>query len=257
VRLSVRRTGRRTRRSQPSPFVRLRSFWLVWLLLGALLAVAVYQLILWPGFHLRSITVNGTSIVSSQEVVRRAGLDRTQNIWLQNMHAAAARIEAIPWVDEAHVHRTLPASVVITVVERSAQACVAAADGTRFTIDAHARVLENGCARLMQPLFRMPQIHRAPVPGAFVHAVQVTQLQRDASALEALEPATFVSYVLDAYGQLEGTMRSGVRVEFGADDDLGMKTRLLDSILKSSDVRLNALRAVDLRAPQAPVVDYR
>jgi cell division septal protein FtsQ len=229
----------------------------VWLLLGALLAVAVYQLILWPGFRLRSISVSGTAIVSAQDVIRRAAFDRTQNIWLQDMHAAAARIETIPWVEEAHVHRTLPASVFITVVERSAQACVAAGDRTRFTIDAHARVLEAGCARLPQPLFNVPQIHRAPAPGAFLHAVEVMQLQRDASELEVLEPATFVSYLLDQYGQLEGTMRSGVRVEFGADDDLGAKTSLLDSILKSSDVRLNALRAVDLRAPQAPVVDYR
>jgi cell division septal protein FtsQ len=229
----------------------------VWLLLGALLAVAAYQLILWPGFHLRSITVNGTAIVSAQDVVRYAALDGTQNIWLQDMHAAAARVEAIPWVLEAHVHRTLPASVVITVVERRAQACVAAADRTHFTIDANARVLEAGCARVVQPLFDMPQIRRAPAPGAFLHTAQVTQLQRDASALETLEPATFVRYALDGYGGLEGTMRSGVRVKFGDDDDLTAKIGLLDSILKSSAVHLRALAAVDLRAPQAPVVEYR
>jgi len=173
------------------------------------------------------------------------------------VHAAAARIEGIPWVGEARVQRRLPASVVITVIERSAQACVVAADGTLFTIDANARVLEAGCARLAQPLFELPQIRRAPAPGTFLHVAQVTQLQRDASTLEGLEPLTFTRYALDAYGGLEATMRSGVRVELGTDDDLPAKTRLLDSILKSSAVRLRPLAAVDLRAPQAPVVDYR
>jgi cell division protein FtsQ len=250
-------TVKRRRRAGPSPAARLRSLWIVWLLLGLLLAVGAYQVMLWPGFHLQRLVVTGTSIVSPDEVAHRAAIDRTKNIWLQDMHTAAARVEAIPWVAQAHVHRMLPASVTIVVVERSAQGCVVAANGDRFTVDASARVLEAGCARIARPIFLVPQMPNLPVPGTFVHSAELAQLQNDASALERLQPATFVTLSLDTFGSLEAVMRSGIRVKFGGDDDLAMKARLLDSILASSSVRLPDLAGVDLRAPAAPVVDYR
>jgi len=229
----------------------------VWLLLGVLLGVGIYQLILWPGFHLREIVVSGTSVVSRDDVLRRAALDRTKNIWLQNMHAAAARIETIPWVDQAYIHRLLPASVFIDVVERRADACAVARDGTRFTVDATARVLEPGCARIARPIMRLSDIQSAPRAGTFLHSAQLAQLQNDAAALERLDPGTFVTFDLDQFDQLETTMRSRLGVKFGDDGDLPAKVRLLDSILKSSSIRRSGLRTIDLRAPEAPVAVYR
>jgi hypothetical protein len=229
----------------------------VWLLLGALAAAGVYQLVLWPGFHLRGIAVNGTSVVSRADVIHHAALDRTRNIWLQDMRAATTRIEAIPWVDRAYIHRFLPASVSIDIVEREASACVVAHDGARFTVDASARVLEGGCGRITQPVIRIADIQGVPSAGAFVHSVSLAQLQRDAVTLDGIEPGEFVRFDFDRFDQLEATMRSGLTVEFGDDGDLPAKVSLLDSILKSSSLRRAGLRAVDLRAPEAPVADYR
>jgi cell division protein FtsQ len=235
----------------------LRAFWLIGLFFCALLGVGVYKLFLWPGFHIARIEANGAHMVTREEVVRKAAFDADVNLWLQNARAAERRVEIIPYVATARVHRGFPASVRIDIVERRPDGCVQAENGERFTVDGEGRVLEAECERVSAPLYRVPGIREALEPGTFLRSPRLARLQSDAHGLERLEPGTFLAFTLDGFDQFEAIMGSGVVVRFGADADLASKARLVAPILAATAERAREIKTVDVRAIAAPVVEYK
>lgn len=241
------------RRSKPSLFSKLRVFWIV--ALGAALAVGgtVVYALNWPGFRLGAVEVTGNAQVSRTAVLARAALERDRNIWLLDTRAAEGRIEQIPYVQSAHVRRAFPNTVAVSIAERAPYGCLRVSAGT-VTIDPERRVLERECGPMPRPLFRLPDLAPAS-PGAFVRSEALARLQADAAALRR-ESDPFVAFEYDRYGGLVATLASGIEVRFGSEGDLPEKLGLLDAIL----ARLGAgsrLRAIDLRAPSAPVVEQR
>jgi cell division protein FtsQ len=242
------------RRSKPSPLARLRAFWIVALFAVLALAGALAGALAWPGFRLGAVEVAGNAVVPRAAILARASFERGRNVWLLDTGAAERRIEQIPYVETARVHRALPNALGISIVERAPLGCLIAGDGAALTIDARRRVLERGCARLPRPVFRVPGL-AAGAPGAFLGSEALARLQADAAALQS-GPDQFVAFALDGYGGLEATLASGLLVRFGADGDLPAKLQLLAAIL--ADPGTGApLRAIDLRAPSAPVVERR
>jgi cell division protein FtsQ len=239
------------RRSKPSPLSRLRSFWVVALCAFAALAGTVVYALNWPGFRFGALEVAGNALVPRSEIVARAAFESDRNIWLLDTRAAERRIEQIPYVREAHVRRTFPNAVGISVVERAPEACLVTAGDSALTIDADRRVLESECERVARPLFRLPSLPAAE-PGAFVRSEALVRLQQDAKSLRR-ETDPFVSFAYDRYGGLLATLESGIEVRFGSEADLAQKVRLLDAILARPGTAAQ-LRAIDLRAPAAPVV---
>ncbi len=238
------------RRSKPSPLSRLRAFWIVALAGMLVLAGGGAYALNWPGFYLNALEVGGNAIVPRAEIVARAALPADRNIWLLDTRAAERRIERIPYVRDAIVRRKFPNAVEIAVSERVPEGCLLAS-GSALTIDADRRVLELGCDRLPQPLYRLPGL-AAVAPGEDERSDDLDRLLRDAGTL-GQGPHAFVAFGYDAYGGLLATLRGGVEVRFGSDGDLPEKLRLLDAILALPGAGAG-VRAIDLRAPAAPVV---
>jgi hypothetical protein len=244
-------------RSRSSPAARLRAFWLLGIVLVGVIGYAGYEALLWPGFHLAGVEVRGTHLVERDAVLARAALDPEVNIWLQDTRAVARRIEMLPYVHWAYVHRFLPASVHIDIVERRPAGCAEARNGERFTVDDYARVLEASCERILVPLYRLPDVQAAPAPGVFLHSARLARLQNDARMLERWQPGAFIAFTTDTFDELEATMRSGILVRFGGDADLSGKARLVGPILAAVSKRVPEIKVVDVRAPAAPIVEFR
>lgn len=232
----------------------MRPFWAALAVVAVVLAVAGYYAATWPGFYPKAVTVSGNRVVSSAEILQRAAIAPHANIWLQNTHAAAARIEAIPYVKEARVHRLLPASVGITVSERKPFA-VLEYGGQRALVDGDLRVLQPSAGPSMLPLIAGGK-SAMPRPGAFVEDPSVQRLRDDYEALtEAHVAVRSVRY--DKFGDLVATMRNGIDLLLGDDGDLAKKTPLIDPIVSQVGATGRKLAAVDLRAPNTPVVVYK
>jgi cell division septal protein FtsQ len=217
---------------------------------GALGALATL-----PAFRLHALTVTGTSHVGRDEVVARAALDPQANIWLLDTSATERRIESIPYVLAAHVHRRPPGDVWIDVTERTPAACVRDAHGHELLVDAALRVLEEICT----PGYGLTYDVRARLDagaGAFLADPELHALEADADALAA-DGDRYRAFSHDAFGQLQATMQSGIEVRFGDDDDLARKQRLIGPILAELGPRALDVRTLDVRAPAAPVVEYR
>jgi len=216
---------------------------------------ALWALASLPAFRLHALTVTGTSHVGRDEVVDRAALDPHANIWLLDTSAAERRIEGIPYVLSAHVHRRPPGDMWIDVTEREPAACVRDADGHELLVDDALRVLEEICT----PGYGVTLDVRARLnagAGAFLDDPEVRALQADAAAL-ATDGNRYRAFSHDAFGQLEATMESGIEVRFGDDDDLERKQRLIGPILAELGPRALDVRTLDVRAPSTPVVEYR
>ncbi|HTU83396.1 MAG TPA: FtsQ-type POTRA domain-containing protein [Candidatus Acidoferrales bacterium] len=246
--------GALPRRRKPSPAARLRRFWLPLFLFVVLAGGGTAALVTWPGFSPRSVVVTGNRIVPTAEIVAAAAVAPHVNMWMQNPHAIARRIEDIPYVDRARVLRVPPATVEIQIVERAPFAVVRSGLAAAL-VDRSLRVLaDGGDASDVAVLVVRPGLQLTP--GAFIEDSGAEQL-RDAYAAMLAAHVVPSQLALDRYGGVVVTMPGGVRVLLGDDDDMTRKLALVDPILAQVARSGRRIAAIDLRAPNTPVVDYR
>lgn len=247
-------TARKPKRVKKSAAARLRPFWFLIVIVAIAASGAGYWAATWPGFFPKRITITGNHAVPSQEVAARAAIAPRENIWLQNTRAATARIEAIPYIKDAAVHRMPPALVYINVTERIPFA-VARFGTHRVVIDRDLRVLQNADTSDALPVI-VAKGDALPIPGVFIKDPDTAHLRDDYEVLsQAHVAAAQLSY--DRFGDLAVTMRSGVKLLLGDDSDLGQKVPLIGPILSQVAAQGKKIAAVDLRAPKTPVVVYK
>jgi|HubBroStandDraft_5_1064220.scaffolds.fasta_scaffold00098_12 cell division protein FtsQ len=220
------------------------------LLIVAGLAVAAT----WPGFTPKQVWVVGNHVVSSREILARAGIARGRSIWLQDTRGIARRIEGIPYVATASVHRIPPASMRITVSERAPFAILQSGPESAM-VDRALRVLGPATEDEERPVLIVPA-GLALWPGEFVTAREAVAL-RDAYGAISERRIIPLSLTLDRYGGLVITVRGGLRLLLGPQSDLAQKLTLVDAILAQVVHGQRRIAAIDVRAPGTPVVVYR
>ncbi|HEY8320222.1 MAG TPA: FtsQ-type POTRA domain-containing protein [Candidatus Baltobacteraceae bacterium] len=248
------------RRRKKSAASRLSRFWILAVAIAVAAAIGGYFAATWSGFNPSKIAVVGNdALVPTGQVLAAAGLDRRRNVWLQDTHAAAARVEAIAYVATARVHRLFPASVTIAVTERAPFAMVGAYGSTqgRALVDADLRVLSDVADDAPAA---MPTIEtNRPVAlaiGSFLKDPEVVAMRDDLGALRAAH-VDVVDLRYDKYESLIVRLRDGTIVLLGDDgEDLQKKIALIGPI-RAQLAKGRPIAAIDLRAPNTPVVRYK
>ncbi len=245
------------RRREPSLLARIKPFWIFVLVLVGLAGWGGAWLAQSPSLRVARVGVDVplASPVTRDQVRAVAGITRETNVWLINTREAAARIEAIPYVDRAMIHRgQFPQPFVeLAISVRRPTACVRAGGGA-VTIDATARVLQTGCA--VPSLPRIDAVRaQVPAPGATISDPEVGRLLADAKVLADANVGVR-SLGRDRWGGLEAVDVTGVRLEFGPDGDLAGKAALVAPVRRGIG-RKRPVRAIDLRAPATPIVEFR
>jgi hypothetical protein len=225
-------------------------------LLAAIGGAALYELIRWPGFQPQFIDVTGLNIVERNDVLDKAQIDHHSNVWFLDRKAAIARVQTLPYVQTAQIAILPPAHVTIAVTEREPFGCVIAADGTRFLVDRELRVLEADCGRKQQPMFHANNVAAVPAPGSFLKNPPLAGMMSAETALSA-KGAVYTLYDTDSYGELFAVRPDGIVVKFGSFNDLEAKQHLVEPILDTVRGRLGSIKAVDVRTPATPVIEYR
>lgn len=248
---------RQLRRRKPSLAARVRPFWIVGIVLAVLTGWAAFALAESPWFRIAHVGIDVPigSPVSRDQVRRAAAIAPDANLWLLRTHAIARRLEAIPYVDAASVHRgQFPQPFVeIAVSVRRPTACVRAG-GRLVTIDRTARVLQDGCADAQ--LARLDAgAARVPPPGGTIGDPAVGRLLDDVKVLADANLAVR-QIGRDRWGGLQAVDVTGVTLRFGEDEDLAKKAALVEPVRAGLGTH-RAVRAIDLRAPGAPTVEFR
>ena len=242
------------KRRKPSPAARIRPFWLPIGLAVIVAAVVLVFFATYPGFDPQRVSVSGNSRVSRQEILTRAAVAPQTTIWLQNTGAIAQRISAIPYIDKAHVRRIPPATIRIVVTERTPFAQLRSGYDTEV-VDRSLRVLEPAATESALPVFDLePGIDLTP--GSFVRSSAAFALRKAFETMVSRQ-ITPVELGFDRYGGLVVTLRGGLRLLLGGQNDLAQKLTLADAILSQIVAGKGRIAAIDLRAPSAPVLVYR
>lgn len=247
-------TARKTQRRKKSAAARLRPFWFLIALVAVVGAAGGYWAATWPGFYPRDVVLRGNRVVPGQEIVARAAIVGNQNLWLQNMRAAAARVAEIPYIKDVSIHRSLPATITVRVTERIPFALVRISEQS-VLIDRDLRVLQSGGEGEALPVF-VGRGKTAPPPGAFLKDPQAARLRDDFELLSRAHVAA-ATFRYDRFDDLIVSMRTGVTLLLGGDGDLAQKAALVDPILSQVAAQGKKIAEVDLRAPRTPVVVYR
>jgi cell division protein FtsQ len=243
------------RRRRKTAAARLRPFWFLVLLGVAVAAAFGYFLVTWPALRPHTIVVEGNRIVSKDDVLKAAAIDLRSNVWLQNTHAMTGRIDAIPYVETASVHREVPANVRISITERRPFALLKTVGGT-YVLDRDLRVLQadDGSFSLL-PVFVEEDVPQ-PRVGSTLKEPALLALRDDEEALlDAQLGATSLTH--DKYGDLVVVLRDGVRVLFGDESELQKTIPLVEPILTQVGRAGRPISTIDLRAPSTPVVVYK
>lgn len=245
------------RRRKPSLAARVRPFWIVAVVLVAGLSWGLSALAGSPWFRVARVGVDVPlgSPVSRDEIRAAAAIGPDANVWLLRGGGLTRRIEAIPYVDRATVHRgQFPQPFVeLAVTVRRPSACVRGG-GREVTIDAGARVLQAGCALAGAARIDAGR-GKLPIPGAWIDDPDVSKLLADAKVLADAELAVR-GLARDRWGGLEAVDVTGVTLRFGPDGDLAAKAALVAPVRAGIGTK-RKLRAIDLRAPATPVVQFR
>jgi cell division septal protein FtsQ len=248
------RGGKPPRRRKPSLTARVRPFWVPIILVAAVIAAALVAAAMWPGFYPRRIVVSGNSQVSRPEILARAHVSPNRSIWLQNTGAMRRRIEAIPEIATASI-LPMPSGVLrIRVTERRPFA-ILRNRAESVVVDRALRVLMPTSGDESLPEFTVEGSAEL-TPGEFV-ATTSTLALRDAYDAMAARHITPAGLSFDRYGGLVVTLRNGLRVLIGQQNDLAQKLTLVDAILMQVVRSQRRIAAIDVRAPGTPVVVYR
>jgi cell division protein FtsQ len=165
--------------------------------------------------------------------------------------AAAGRIERLPWVDRAHLVKRWPATVVVTVTERTPVALARAGDQWAL-VDGHGRLLEAGPGvgnqGVLPVIFGDGPLGRpgSSLPPGWASALRV------ATAIPQSLVGTIASITTTADGELELHMVPTGLVRFGRPDDVDQKLVSLATLL--TQVKLRGSIVIDVRVPDAPAV---
>ena len=130
---------------------RYKKNYLLRLLLLIALGVGVYYWLTSSFFDLRQVVVENNSYYTKEQIIAKSDAKMGQNIFgIKTNHMRDALLED-PYMKSARVKRSLPASVIITVEERSEAATIPYAD-LFVVIDINGLVLRKTNTELPLPL---------------------------------------------------------------------------------------------------------
>jgi cell division protein FtsQ len=201
-----------------------------------------------PLLDVDRIEVDGAARTGTETVREAAAIGDGAPLLDVDTGAAAARVEALPWVARAKVTRQPPGDVRIAVEER-APAAVVAADGRLALVDETGRVLA-GVASAPAGLVTVDGLAALPAPGD-----QVPESLRPALAVALRVAAALeerAAAVRSTDGGLEVSLAEGGLALLGTADDLDTKLVALVAVLDQVD--RGCLERVDVRVPTSPVL---
>ena len=111
---------------------------LVVLALGALVSAIVWGLVgLWRGpvFSIKKVVVVGTTRLTRAAVIKEAAIPSDATLLRLSAKGIEDRLTSDPWVASAHVSRTFPSTLVVTIVERTPAALVDAGGTALWLVD--------------------------------------------------------------------------------------------------------------------------
>jgi cell division protein FtsQ len=235
---------------------RRRLRWIGGALVTLALAVAAVALLHTSWFSARVVSVSGPHPhTSDAAIVAAAGLNDHPALISVDPGSTAQRVEALPFIASAEVHRHWPDAVAISVTERVPAVEMAGPGTTWSVLDGHGRTLEVLPAR--PPGLVLLVVHSAAglTPPAPVGGTLAVAGSFGLTVCRTLPPA-FAAQVISVTEAPDETvslaLNSGITVLLGTNDDLVTKYEDVAAIIAHAS--LHGATTIDVTVPQSPTV---
>jgi cell division protein FtsQ len=225
--------------------------------IGVVVLVAVVVALLHtPLFSARVVKVAGAHPhTTSAAIVAAAGLVHGPPLISVDPGSTAKKVESLPFIATAQVHRHWPDGVTISVTER-VPTMVMAGRGTSWSVlDAQGRTLEvvptrpPGLAALAVVTTR-GTVRPAPVGGTLTPAGSFALTVR--RTLPPAFGAQVVSVSEAANGTVSLGLNSGITVLLGTDSDMEAKYEDVAAVIAHAS--LHGATTIDVSVPESPTV---
>jgi cell division protein FtsQ len=235
---------------------RRRLRWIGGAAAAVVLVIGVLGLMHTPWFGAQAVSVTGTHPrTPSAAIVAAAGLGGHPPLISLNAGAVAKRVESLPFIATAHVHKHWPDGVQIAVTERAPVVQMAGPGSSWSLLDGNGRTLQVVPGRVPGLVVYIVHTPTAGIPPAPVGRTLPTSAGPGLAVSRSLPPAfaaQVVSVTVAADGSISMTLSSGINVLFGTDADLTAKYQDIASILAHGT--LHATSVIDVTVPESPTV---
>jgi cell division protein FtsQ len=229
--ISVERTRRRTS--------------LLLLSLAAVAVVALVSLIARAAvFDVDEVRVSGANRETVDRILDVAAVREGIAIWSVDVGAVERRVERLPWVADATVHRRWPDTITIALREYQATAFVRSDDGSVALLGADGRVLERADAP-PPDVVEITGVRRVPEAGGMLFPPGVGALMVGIPDELAARVAS-----IDVTDGVTLRMAPRGRVRLCSADDLAAKGDIALALMR----QVEEFTAIDVCVPSAPTV---
>jgi len=139
-------------------------------LIGGHGMTVVSALTAWSGFAIEEVRITGQSDASEVDVLDRLAIGPFPSLLTFDLDAAKARVEALPWVEQATLHKLYPNALEVRVSERAPFA-IWQHDGALSLIDATGKVIVDHVAERYADLLLVVGAGAAERVGALMTLV--------------------------------------------------------------------------------------
>ena len=204
-----------------------------------------------PIFGVSEVLVEGNNKLTSEEIINISGIQKGQNIFRINIKKTAAKLEELPYVNDAEIVRKFPAKVKIVLAEATEDIIIdTPLEFIVATIDSKVLYKTDNVTEVPVPIVKGVKVKAAEV-GA---KVESEDLEKDSKNLEYVKSFFGSDYwsEIDEFDVSDPSnfmmiMRSGMRVTFGTVEtleSLERKVKMLDAIIPQ--VKQNERSYLDL-----------
>jgi len=209
-----------------------------------------------PWFSAQVVSVSGAHPhTSTGAIVAAAGLEGHPPLISVDPGATAVRVESLPFIASAQVHRHWPDGVTISVTERVPKAVMAGPGTSWAVLDGHGRTLVVDPGRPPGLIVLTVQTLKGPArPGPVGHTL--SGAGAFALAVCRTLPVAFSAQVVSVAEAPNATvslgLNSGITVLLGTDSDMVAKYEDVAAVIAHAS--LHGATTIDVTVPQSPTV---
>jgi len=232
-----------------SKIKRKKSWYLIWTLVFLFFVASLASIIITlPVFKIVKIEVEGTRLISPEQILKAAAIPSGENLFLTRFSQAISRIRAISTVKEVKISRRLPDTVLIIIKERR-EAAVTVLDDRSVLVDEEGVILD---------VRELPDISGLPVLLGVKKAEDIS-----GSVTKLL--TEFKNYISPKKLEIDLTDSDDInlifddtlRVKFGDSNKLESKFNVFETIYDKIREKKDSIEYIDLRFPEFPAVKFK
>jgi cell division protein FtsQ len=221
-----------------------------------LVLVTGFILLSSPVFEVRKVLVRGNHFLSEEKILSMADIGLGVNIFKLKMADVTSNLKQVPMIREAQVTRSLPSSVVITVVERVPLGLLPSKEGFIEVDDEGVYLAKAGAGTPGLPVITGVQVDTAS-PGQVLGSDKLRTALDVIKGLPAESAANLSEVHVDEDGQVKIYTNEGYQCRFGLPEEIQEKGAIFQQVLLELRKQGAKINYIDLSSAGQPVIYYK